>query len=982
MARILAIDWDGVEARFALASVQKDRLIVWKAGSAPIVDAAAAVAEAEKEAEADEDDEEAGFVPSTVDGESVAAEDGEDEDDSPVEIVETSGVKKAPVFDEDDEEEEDDDPRVVSTTRRKKGESFKTSPLATTLKNLLREHRVGSATVLYSAERGDLDVLYATVPLASDAETPELVLNQALREWPNFDAKTQPLDYLPLGTPSRVGTRSVVAVSIARDKQRRVRETLIGATRAPSKIELREPSLAEFLRADFCKLAFDEPTLLIQALCDEVNLTLCDAEKNVLYFRSFKVATDLTAPALARRIREEIARTLAVGIADLPEDVVVRKALFFSDASSLSAASLGADYADYDDSDADEHASITEIGEDEEDAALVVVESLQLGEHLARELEGEEIELEFANPFRVPGVQLKTLEPENPGRFASLLGMLLAERPQNRPAIDLMHPREKPKPPKYWAIVVAFLILVGAGFGAAWKWNKAELDRERAAVAELQKKAQTEYQFALRKQPLANVLMNASAWRDRQGVVVLDELRDIALRIPSAPDLVVTRLGYLANQNGRPTFIIQAKIKSTAVYHTFRQSLIADRSHSVIGRGPEPNPNGGGYPYKFDARIVCQRRPAQTFVAKLPPELQQISNKTPEYFAERELEIQREQEAAAAKVAAERAEALRRQQEEAQKQAEAARQAQEAAAKAAQEQQAATPAPETPAESAPAPEQPSEPAPAPEQASESAPAPEQASESAPAPEQASESAPAPEQASESAPAPAPAPEQASESAPAPEQASESAPAPEQPSESAPAPEQASESAPAPEQASESAPAPEQASESAPAPEQAAESAPAPEQPSESAPAQPAQAARQPTPEQQAQFGFQLMQQRYRLNVQLQNAQNMLRQGRMNQAQYQQTFAQYQTATKNVLTRWNALPEAARAKANELWQEQLKKAQAQNAQNNQNANQNAQPAQAAPAPEQPAIPAPAPEQPQSEGAPSAALERSQTVGTEA
>ena len=77
-----------------------------------------------------------------------------------------------------------------------------------------------------------------------------------------------------------------------------------------------------------------------------------------------------------------------------------------------------------------------------------------------------------------------------------------------------------------------------------------------------------------------------------------------------------------------------------------------------------------------------------------------------------------------------------------------------------------------------------------------------------------------------------------------------------------------------------------------------------------------------------------------------------------------------------MTRWAALPEAAHAKAQELWNEQLKKAQAQNAQNNQNA-QNAQPAA-----EQPSTPAPAAEQPQAEGAPSAALERSQTVGTEA
>ncbi|MBR4833840.1 MAG: hypothetical protein IKU86_05845, partial [Thermoguttaceae bacterium] len=710
MARILAIDWDGVEARFALGSVRKDRLIVWKAGSAPIADAAEAVAEAEEAADS-EDDEDDGFVPTPFDGASADVdEDGEEGgDDSPLEIVETDGAKTAPIFDEDDEEEEDEDPRVVSTTRRKKGESFKTSPLAKTLKKLLRENRVGKATVLYAAERGDVDILYTTVPQASDAETPELVLNQALRESTTFN-ETQPLDYLPLGTPSRMGTRSVVAVSIARDKLRRIRETLIGATRAPAKIVLREPALAEFLRADFCKLAFDEPTLLIQALCDEVNLTLCDADKNVIYFRSFKTPTDATAPALARRIRDEIARTLAVAVSALPEDAVVRKALFFSDASSLSA-SLNVDYDDSDDS-----AQITEIGEDGEDAASVVVGSLQLGERLARELEEEEIELEFANPFRVAGIELKTNEPENAGRFASLLGTLLAERPQCRPAIDLLHPREKPKPPKYWAIVVAFLVLVGLGFGVAWKWNKSELELERASLAELQKEAQAAQLEANRKYPLANVLNSANNWRNVQGVVALDELRDLALRIPQAPELVVTRLGYLANSNGRPTLVISAKIKSAEVYQRFYQSLTRDGSHRVISRrGPVANPGGGGYPSQFEAQIICSRRPAQSFLATLPQELREISNKMPEYFAERQAEIQREREEAAAKAAAERAEAERRRLEEAQKQAEAARQAQEAAAKAAQAQQPT--APETSAQPAEAPaEAPAQPAEAPAEA--------------------------------------------------------------------------------------------------------------------------------------------------------------------------------------------------------------------------------------------------------------------------
>ena len=119
-----------------------------------------------------------------------------------------------------------------------------------------------------------------------------------------------------------------------------------------------------------------------------------------------------------------------------------------------------------------------------------------------------------------------------------------------------------------------------------------------------------------------------------------------------------------------------------------------------------------------------------------------------------------------------------------------------------------------------------------------------------------------------------------------------------------------------------------------------------------------------------------MRQKAQLDARLQFAQNRLRAGQMNQAQYQQTFAQYQTLIRNVMSRWSALPEAARKKAQEIWNEELKKQQ------NAQAGQNGQPSTPAPAAEQPSTPAPAAEQPQSEGAPSAALERSQTVWTEA
>ena len=624
MSRILAIDWDGVEARFALGSVQKDRLIVLNVGAASISEAAEAVADAAVDEEFEETD-------APVEKERIVGDDEEIDDEQDdyevVETVEKTFVPKTPVA-YDDEEEEDENPSdggvVVSTVKKSKRESFKTSPLALTLKKLLKENKVGSALVCYSVERGDVDVMYMTIPQTTESETPEIVFNQALRDSLTFN-ETQPLDYMPLGISGskRSGVRRVAAASIARDKLRRIRETLSGAVHAPSKIELREPSIAEFLRADFCGLKYEEPVLLIQELCDEVNLTLC-AGKDVLYFRSFKLQADAEPAYRAERIKEEVVRTLVVGIDDLPENTEVNQAIFFTGEAKPRPIDV------YDD------------GEDgsDEDASFVRFdpENASTAARLAIALDEAGVNIDFINPFRLPGVKLKTQEPENPGRYASSLGMILAERPQNKPSIDLLHPHEKPKPPNYALVFVLYFILVGIGAYAAWIWNQNDLKKLNAQVAELEK-TRDEVNVELSSQrPLYATLSSANSWQNVQGVNVLDEMRDIMLRLPESPDFIVQRLAYMGNLRGYPTFVISAKITSLDLYNTFRQRIAGDRSHRVESRGAVPNSGDAGYRYMFEASIVCYRRPQATFLAMLPREIQQISNNRPEYFVQQEEE--------------------------------------------------------------------------------------------------------------------------------------------------------------------------------------------------------------------------------------------------------------------------------------------------------------------------------------------------------
>ncbi|MBP5622889.1 MAG: hypothetical protein J6X44_12830, partial [Thermoguttaceae bacterium] len=446
------------------------------------------------------------------------------------------------------------------------------------------------------------------------------------------------MDYMPLGISSskRSGVRRVAAASIARDKLRRIRETLSGAVHAPSKIELREPSIAEFLRADFCGLKYDEPVLLIQELCDEVNLTLC-AGKDVLYFRSFKLQADAAPAYRAERIKEEVVRTLVVGIDDLPENTEVNQAIFFTGEAKPRPLDV------YDDGEEGTDEDASSVRFDPENATTAA--------RLAIALDEAGVNIDFINPFRLPGVKLKTQEPENPGRYASSLGMILAERPQNEPAIDLLHPHEKPKPPNYALVFVLYFILIGICAYAAWIWNQNDLKKLNAQVAELEK-TRDEVNAELNAQrPLFATLSSANSWQNVQGVNVLDEMRDIMLRLPSSPDFIVQRLSYMGNYNGRPAFVISAKFTTVDLYGLFRDRMTQNNSHVILPsaqNGAIPNVGDSGYKYMLEATIICKRQPRASYLAMLPGEIRQISNNRPEYFVQQEEErakqLQEEQE--------------------------------------------------------------------------------------------------------------------------------------------------------------------------------------------------------------------------------------------------------------------------------------------------------------------------------------------------
>ena len=263
-------------------------------------------------------------------------------------------------------------------------------------------------------------------------------------------------------------------------------------------------------------------------------------------------------------------------------------------------------------------------------------------EPLIAELAEREIGAETVSPWTLPQVTAKPEAAGGAARFAPLVGALLAERGKKpRPVLDLLHPRQKPKPPNFTLPLVLLLAVCAGVVAYLWYWNKNDLVRlneEAAGLARDLAAVQGEY---AQLQPQYSVLENTQNW-ERYGVTVLDELRDILLRLPPAPDLLISRMAYngFDPMYNCPVFIISAKITEPQVYQRFYRNMTADNAFGINSRGAVQVPTitdgetARSAEYNFQAVIFCKRRSAQDYLRKLPDDLRAVSPQKPEFYGQ------------------------------------------------------------------------------------------------------------------------------------------------------------------------------------------------------------------------------------------------------------------------------------------------------------------------------------------------------------
>lgn len=511
----------------------------------------------------------------------------------------------------------DDRPESESEDPSQMGEINSISPQndpGPVLKQLLRENQIGSVSLLLALQRGDIEIQFSDLPNMPESELPDLVKNQVLRDSTTY-IEGQPLDFLPLQSGDSVEGLQIMSVSITRIRMKELRSTLAIAGRRAKKLELRGTAIAEFARTKrICPIMDEEtghenPFLLVQEGPDEVNLLLWDQGK-IASLRSFKTtefeSESGTNDQRLDRLYSELIRSITIYSVD--RSLPIERVVLFGESRSSSI-------------------HTEEGGEGEDPSSETPFEKFKKA--LEKKLLDQGIRLEIVHPFLLEGINVRGDLPDRPERFAPLIGMILAERPKDRPLIDLLHPHEKPKPPNYFLCFFAFFFFLACFLVYSWNVNKQELERQKREISQLEKQRNS---LALQIQsirPLHQILSGGWNWENRSGVIVLDELRDITLRIPHAPDLIITRLAYNGDLKGKPVFIISGKIRSLEIYQQFYQGLTADRSHGIVSAGPQPLKEGG-FSHEFSAQIFCFRRPYPAYYAKLPPEIQKISNQPPQ----------------------------------------------------------------------------------------------------------------------------------------------------------------------------------------------------------------------------------------------------------------------------------------------------------------------------------------------------------------
>ena len=445
------------------------------------------------------------------------------------------------------------------------GDSY--TDIGGSLRAALDEQAVRGMRTLVAIDRASVDLMTFTLPPAKDAELPELVAHQAMRESP-LAGEDAAIDFTPV-TEDPTEPRQVIAAVLGPQQFRRIQQICTAAGIRPRRIVLRALAAASCY-TNYLQPEAEEALILVNVLADEADLTVL-AGRRPVFLRTVRLPAGLDEEGTAARLAGEIHRTLLV-------------------AQQGPLAGRGAD-------------------------RLVLFGGRDEHPLLAARLEEElSLPLTVVDPFKAAGLA-GSVAPEQPGRFAALVGMLRDEAAGRPHAIDFLHPKQPPKPidrrrPILAAAALVLVVLCGIGYHTYTQI--ADLDETNQELA-----AQLDELNALLKKASAQrqLIEAVRLWKAGE-VNWLDELRDLSLRLPPSRDVILSRLSMTPGRAGGGQLHLSGLVRDPLVVTEIERRLREAQHRDVRSQRITPR-EGEGYTRTFEISATVVPRTKDQYAAAL-----------------------------------------------------------------------------------------------------------------------------------------------------------------------------------------------------------------------------------------------------------------------------------------------------------------------------------------------------------------------------
>ncbi len=451
------------------------------------------------------------------------------------------------------------------------------SAIGTQIAAALSARRISRCDALVTVRRSGTELRVLSLPPAPDEELPDIVRFQAMRDFSEL-REEWPLDFFPLQSAS-AEKHEVLAAAIS-PTQLKEYQGVVNQTHNELKRLVLRPCATSSLVSNRLTDLGDGPSMIVGWLADSVELSIT-VDSTVVFMRSFRLPKNWKPGASGEPVIGEVRRTIAAAQNQLGAARVQRVVLCGSGPE---------------------------------------IEQLQ-----DRLQEKTDLPVRFLDPFadvRLAGPAQKSL-PQEGSRYAALLGALLDETREARPAIDFLNPRRKPAPKSNLrmfaiaggalaAVLLAIVSLVALKFGRL----DDQINKLESQLNQLSNENKSLEQYVTQ-------VGQVDAWK-MGDVNWLDELYRISEKLPSADDARLETF-QATGRNGQGGLL---SIGGRVVDHKALVAIeaeLGDESHLVSREQSNEDDRDPDFELQFSDTVevsnpIDSRRPANHAVSAVGEE--------------------------------------------------------------------------------------------------------------------------------------------------------------------------------------------------------------------------------------------------------------------------------------------------------------------------------------------------------------------------